>query len=105
MVQTAAERAKRYRDGRRHKIEAERDAVTLTQEQGEAIMEVANPARTFLGDPNCGCRMCANWKAKGKDTALLNHSVLMNANELAACGPHARNRVPLPGDMDYKGLA
>lgn len=59
----------------------------------------------YRGGSGCECRMCANYHSKGKSVAFLNHGKPLDANELAKISPHARNRVALPGDADYKGVA
>ena len=59
----------------------------------------------YPGGTACECKMCQNYRAKGKSLAMLNHGPHLTANELAKISPLARNRVPLPGDSDYKGVA
>lgn len=123
MAMTAAERAKRYRDGKRDDsngdtvtkrdetvTEPKRDAVTgidkaladnrVKQAEFEKVVDEMGPLD--FGLPSCQCRMCANVRAKGKDPmARLNHGSWMSANDL----PDGMiNRVPLPGDADYVGV-
>lgn len=72
----------------------------------EALMDaVIGPTIHYSGGPDCGCQMCKNYRAKGKSTEFLNHGPPMWRHELAATHPDARNRVPLPGDKDYDGVA
>ena len=53
-----------------------------------------------FGGPECGCKMCHNYRARGKDTKLLNHGPYKPVSELAE---DQLNRVSLPGDIDYQG--
>lgn len=97
MALTAAERAKRYRDGKRleNVTNPGRDAPSVTQTpEGPAARVPAN-----YGQADCQCQMCRHYRAKGKDVALLNHGAYRPQAEL---GRDERNRISLPGDVDYE---
>ena len=104
MALTSAEKQKRYRA--KHKVT---ESVTIGNGNAPVTDDFSNALLGhYQGGLECECRMCANWRAKGKDTALLHHGQFrMDANQLAlmdrAAGVRdvARNRVSLPGDLDY----
>ena len=88
---------------------AEAHAVTKLVVDGASQIEDVDALdaavfQPYPGGPDCTCRMCANWKAKGKDTAKLNHG-WQDANGLGGTlNQYELNRVPLPGDADYEGV-
>lgn len=58
----------------------------------------------YPGGPDCACGMCKNKRSAGKPTDKLWHGKPMSAVDLNHNGFTA-NRVSLPGDSDYKGVA
>ncbi len=52
------------------------------------------------GTPDCQCKMCQG----SASPAVINHGPYTTAQQLADNG-YRRNRVSLPGDVDYGGLA
>ena len=99
MALTAAERAKRYRDGKR---DGGGDIVTESLPEIESVTD----AVIYPGGPDCGCMMCISWRGKGKDTSYLNHGDYLDADGLMKLdrSGRGRNRVSLPGDLDYVGV-
>jgi len=71
--------------------------LTVTPEGSQAEV----PAN--YGQSDCACQHCQNVRAVGKDPAVrLNHGPYKRVDELA---DDRINRVSLPGDVDYVGVA
>ncbi len=54
-----------------------------------------------FGEPDCMCKMCIGNRANSKPS-ILNHGAWKRCENLAT---NELNRVPLPGDVDYVGVA
>ena len=111
MALTASEKQKRYRAKKRNaKVTRKRNGnapkVTVTQDGNAPVTQAdSRPEQPYQGGPDCQCQHCRNYRASGKTTAYLNHGPRLTADQLAKISPLARNRVALPGDHDYDGVA
>jgi len=79
-----------------------------TPSRTEPKCRIGLPERTKeipnYGQPDCQCRHCRVLRANGQDKQgyTLNHGPYKQAGELAA---YEVNRISLPGDKDYGGVA
>lgn len=95
MALTAAEKQKRYRE--RKKVTNVTRVVTNVTTEGTVTPEGVKPVvPANYGTPICECQHCQNYRRAGKPVAGLNHG---------ACIKGQANRVSLPGDVDYQGVA
>ena len=76
------------------------DGVSVTDVTDKLSVTVTDKPANF-GQPDCECRHCRNNQASGGHK-VINHGPYKTAFEL---GQHEINRVSLPGDVDYKGVA
>ena len=101
MAKTAAERAKAYRD-------AKRDAVTVENVTNQSVtvgrddFALTQDGLDDMGEPETDTR--PELFAARTNPELLNFGPWLNADQLKVEGLKA-NRVPIPGDYDYKGVA
>ncbi len=65
----------------------------------DAVRDIVKPAN--FGASDCMCKMCIGNRAK-PTPLMLNHGVWKRCDQL---GRDEINRVPLPGDVDYVGVA
>lgn len=95
------ERTRRYRA--RHK------GVTSQSVTSEGVTPVMTPegpkpeVPANYGQPDCQCRHCQQTKvSRERGQLIINHGPRKSATEL---GDNEANRVSLPGDVDYEGVA
>ena len=68
---------------------------------GSTVCVIPKQLPANYGQPNCECRHCrAN--ASNKTNLTINHGQYKPTSQL---GPKEVNRVALPGDADYTGVA
>ncbi len=73
-----------------------REPITLPEMPKSPAMLPAS-----FGQPDCTCQHCSNNRRNGI-RKILNHGPTKTKSELAK---NELNRVSLPGDVDYKGVA
>ncbi len=77
-------------------------ADTIPWEDAKIELDVLDAQLpTNFGESDCKCKMCATNRLS-KNPHIINHGSWKRCDQLATT---ELNRVPLPGDVDYKGVA
>ena len=73
----------------------------VTADVTASVTSTVTPSITNFGKPDCECGHCSQNKGNG-NRSIINHGAYKSAGELV---PREINRVSLPGDVDYAGVA
>ena len=107
MADKNKEKSKRASFERQRRYKAKQRALLSQGVTTEpSIAEVVKVAELYnkpanFGESDCMCKMCIGNRSKPKPH-ILNHGALKRSDQL---GENELNRIPLPGDVDYVGVA